>query len=69
MNSPPTLYTQHRGAWCDNCRTAFCYMPTDRRCPYCNAAGPARPSAVELRPATITVEPDEPASTERGEDR
>lgn len=59
----PTLFTRFRGSWCDNCRTAFCYMPSDGRCPHCNLSGPARPEAVMLRAATVTVEPDKPAAT------
>jgi hypothetical protein len=59
MTDPPTLWTRFRGGWCDNCRTAYSYMPVGGRCPHCNAAGPARPAPISLRPATITVEPDD----------
>lgn len=61
MTDDLSLYTRFGGGWCDNCRTAFSYLPADRRCPYCNASGPARPDAILLRPATITVEPHVPA--------
>lgn len=47
----PALWTRFRGGWCDNCRTAFPYIPQHGCCPDC---GPIR-----LRPATITVEPDD----------
>jgi hypothetical protein len=59
MTDPPTLWTRFRGGWCDNCRTAYSYMPVGGRCPHCNAAGPARPAPIKLRPATITVEPED----------
>jgi hypothetical protein len=51
VTDPPTLYTRFRGGWCDNCRTAYPYIPRNGNCPDC---GPIR-----LRPATITVEPDD----------
>lgn len=45
------LWTQFRGTWCDNCRTAYSYMPADGNCPQC---GP-----IKLRRATITVDLDD----------
>ncbi len=45
----PSLFTRFEGGWCDNCRTAYPFIPRDGNCPSC---GP-----VKLRPATITVEP------------
>lgn len=47
--TPPSLYTKHEGGWCDNCRTAWPFIPADGNCPSCGT--------VPLRPATITVEP------------
>lgn len=56
MSNAPSLWTRFRGGWCDNCRTAYPWIPEDGNCPYC---GP-----IKLRPATITVEPDD---TRQGE--
>lgn len=47
----PTLWRKHRGSWCDNCETAYPFMPASGNCPSC---GP-----VKVRAATITVEPDD----------
>lgn len=49
MTADRSLYARFEGGWCDNCRTAFPYIPRDGNCPSC---GP-----VALRPARITVEP------------
>lgn len=44
-----TRYARFEGGWCDNCRTAWCFIPADGMCLQCRT--------VYLRPATITVEP------------
>ncbi len=44
----PTLYTKFEGGWCDNCRTAWSFIPRNGMCPSC---GP-----VPLVTATITVD-------------
>lgn len=49
MTTTRTLWTEFTGGWCDNCRTAFSWIPRDGNCPSC---GP-----VKLRPAKIRVEP------------
>ncbi len=49
MPNSPSLWTRFEGGWCDNCRTAFSWIPANGNCPDC---GP-----VKLRPATVTVEP------------
>lgn len=48
---PPTrtLRADFYGTWCDNCRTAYSWMPADGNCPQC---GPFK-----LRRAKVTVEP------------
>lgn len=44
----PVEYATFRGSWCDNCNTAYSYMPASGNCPQC---GPVR-----LRKAKITVQ-------------